>query len=62
MSFLTESTPHGIANTLMSKDYNLDKRQWSGHMIDAVKLEAEEVHIYKEQGEHEVRQLIYDHA
>ena len=58
--FLTESVPHGIANTNISKDYNLDHRQWSGHMIDAVKLEADEVLIYKEQGEHEVRQLIYD--
>lgn len=58
--FLTESTPHGIANTLMSKNHNLDNRHWSGHLIDAVKLEAEEVHIYQDQGEHEVRQLIYD--
>lgn len=58
--FLTESTPHSIANTLMSKSHNLDNRQWSGHMIDAVKLEVEEVHIYKDQGEQEVRQLIYD--
>ena len=58
--FLTESTPHSIANTLTSKSHNLDNRQWSGHMIDAVKLEAEEVHIYQDQGEQEVRQLIYD--
>ena len=58
--FLTESTPHGIANTIASKVHNIDSRHWSGHMIDSIKLEAEDVHIYQEQGEHEVRQFMYD--
>ncbi len=58
--FLTESVPQCLSNTLISEKHNLDGRQWSGHMTQAIEIDDAGALVFSDQGEREVRQFIYD--
>lgn len=56
--FLTENVPQCIANTIASKSQNLDERQWSGHLTEAIALPAEEIQRNRHVEERDLRAFI----
>lgn len=56
--FLTDSMPRCLANTAVPLKENLDARQWSGHMVEALSVDLEDAKIYEKETAEEVARFM----
>lgn len=55
--YLHDGKPRGLVNAVPRNGKNLDGKRWSGHMTEAIAVEAEKIHAIKDAGPNELQKF-----